>query len=561
MEHHTADFWSGDDLHILEPEEVKILVEHLAQNDPHNFRTGTTSPFPTKREMNRLMKFKNCSAKFASTYRLEAREPLVINRSTHLFALRSLDETERRARMGNRLLDFPLVVKEIPLINADENNPYPNEDALNDVVVGSRLNLLVATNVAPGFMQTVDWFICHKKLDEDFQTPATSLALYVVLQRLDTLLSSYLVQLTRPTIANVTALFGQLLFTLESAQKTYHYTHYDLHPGNVMVVTSQRKVLRAANAWQYKRADGSSLFINPIDCAYLEVCIIDFGTNFINTPVRLFSEYGEKIAGSEMPQRGVRRVFHKQYDMRRYIMTLVHTLIEKTYNRSRNRLWWPFSTSIQLPDFFAKLQFDDPHGYSQLMDMLNHMSGHSEVRIPGEQSPAIEKELDECFQRLELSFELLFPRVIKFKPTKQDVINILLTFREEGMSWYIERLRQKDLVVIDTLLYMWQWTRFTFDATPSSVLDLPLFDRVRIVPPIEVEIAMAGEFQYIELPRHGKMIAEASGGVFAEGACLYCGEEAKLATADNNPAERKLFCSEKCYKSLAETECISTVVN
>jgi hypothetical protein len=515
-------------METLDAGEVRELVQRLAQSDPKNFRTGTTSLFPTKAELNQLLLFENCDVKFAKTYQLQKVLAEGGLSGSIIVSAKSVDERQRRERLLTDLATMPLAVKKIPLTGDKET-----DDAnLQDVVIGSRLNFLIEGNLAPGFMRTVDWFVCHDAIGPD--NPDFVAFLYVVAGRQDMEIPVFLSKVSLPTTDMMMSVLAQLLFNLESAQKTLRYTHYDLHASNVMVTSTKRTALRRAIFWEYKRVNGESLWILAEDVQYNEVVIIDFGQNYMQTPVRLFSEFGERLAPPKVVRAGIRPVFHKQWDMRRFVFNLVDQVMYETTPRSPKVApsWWQWKKQPPQRDFFQKLQLSSVRDYEELMDVLDAMAGSQHVRLPGDEKTETHRDLENSYNAMRESSRSAWALE---HLTRENVLEILTKFKERGMRWLIQRLRDGDELTSLVLLYMWQWTRFVFPTTVGEVLDMPFFDELRQRPKDGDSVAMAGEFQHIELPRRGTLASPIVG-------CFECSEPA----TDMCPCNQAIYCSDSC---------------
>ena len=512
-----------DDLRTLDRAEIDQLVARLAQNDPDNFRTGTTSPFPTISELRQLIEFKNCDVKFAKTYQLDR---ILANGGASnglIITAESLGARKRLARLTERLTDLPILIKKVPLVG----NPDADNANLQDVVIGARLNLLIAANVAPGFMRTVDWFICHDVVGPT--NPGYTTFLYIVLGRQDMDIGKYLASQAMPTIDLVMSVMGQVLFNLESAQTALRYVHYDLHMRNVTMTHTRRTDLRNADFWQYKRPSGQSLWVSADDTNYHEAVIIDLGNNYMQTPAGLFSQFGERLSRPEIPEAGIRAVFHGQWDMRRFALNFIDHMVNATKELDTQPQSGYWQQILEKPvqkhrDFFQRLQDGNPVEYEKLMDVLQEMSGAAHVRIPDQRAIQANRDMARMFR--------IYKRRSNVSSTmsERDVVNVLTAFRNGGVRWYLERIRTGDRMVETAILYMWQWSRFMFPRKVGEVLDMPFFDDLR-QKPRSGTFAMAAEFQKLQL--HAPQRTNAS--------CSNCNEEAELQCC-----ETAAYCGERC---------------
>ena len=489
----------------LSPEELRRLVDDLVQVSGMRLRVGSTGPFPTVRDLKALNVAANCDVKFSTVYRLDKILATGGASRASIIALHSLDDSQRKGHLQAIAKGtVQLLVKKVSL----SKKGAPNTENFRDIVIGSRLNLLVTSNIAPGFMQTVDWFICHDILDKTL--PETFL--YMILERADYEVCEHLANYKTPDHALVKSIFAQLLFNLESAQHALEYVHYDLHKGNVMLRTTRRKFLAAANFWTFTRASGDKFWIDSNAVHLQEVVIIDFGRNRMKSPIFTAGGHltsGEKILYYRGEDIGIGKLFHKQWDMRRFAMAFVVEMMDLTKGKQ---------------DFFKKLEIDDPAQYDQLIDVLDAMSGHKEIKLLEDVTPAwwnirpnteAEELWKRYYARLHLTEEELsklaeteLPKLTEeqrstlsaeqySKLSQQGFSKLLEKYKSGGNTWLIEEIRTAKLALWRLIEHFWCFTEWTFEGLVDDVLDMPYFSDLRDEPKTDQISADAGTYRLL----------------------------------------------------------------
>ena len=512
---------------VLSQSEINELVERLSQNYEKNMRVSETGPFPTLKAMRDLGTGYNCSTKFSKVYELDK----IVKRGgasgAVVIELKTVSEEERLRRMQNVIGSLRLVVKKIPY-SYDER---VDDENFMDIVIGSRLNVLIASKIATGFMRTVDWFVC-----KDFVGRSSDPRLYAVLERLDYEIVSYLAsrQVAEPEL--VLSLLAQLLCNLESAQKSIGYVHYDLHTGNVLVQNTPRRKLAEADYWSFTRPNGAVVYVSREATSNQEVKMIDFGRNRIRMPVfkqnppyeitQALKTYN--VEGYE--EFGITRSLHQQHDMRRFSIHFVEQLYLKSLAEDTETFSAMSSTQIRQPDptdYFEQLEMTDQRSYERLMDVLDAMSGYLYIYAPskfsifGDNSPAAR----DYQQRL---------KYLLSEYTKEEVEEAARGFAKGGMRWFLQELRNGNRKHPHILARLWEWTPDTFPFTVSDVLDMPYFYPLNSKPIEGFVVAEAMRYRPV-LSRKQDL------GPIAN--CAVCPGEPQF-TCD---CETVAYCSMKCY--------------
>jgi len=462
-------------------EEFARLVKRLASTDDSNLRVGSTPPFPSLANLRALTSLDSCGIRFSTVYQL----PVFLSHAGasggDIFMLTPVNERQRIERLQGAIERLPLLVKKTQLgtVMDDEN--------FMDIVIGSRLNILVAAKIAPGFMRTVDWFVCQEL------GTVVEPSLYTVVERQDVNIVDFLLN-SAPRLELNRSILAQLLFTLESAQASIGYVHYDLHAGNVFATVARNKAQLKADTWMYIRPNGLIMFVPAKDSNRHETVIIDFGRNRIQSP--LFTKTGRfrtgRAAGTEVlvvnghSRVGVMQNFNRQWDMRRFSTYLIEQLVRRPSRAAPRPTTSLTPPSISGPvdagevDYLRRLHAaSDAKLYEQFIDALNAMSGHRHVKLHRE-IPSTD--------RLRDTWEFYFKELVK-NPyqaypylTISEVDDLLDAFRRGGVLQLAAWRRTGNRKALDVVLYMWAWTMFTFEETPGSVLDMPFFEPLFNLP-------------------------------------------------------------------------------
>jgi len=462
----------------LSKADFEKLLKRLSQADDDNLSVGNTSPFPSLAELEALKDLKNCSARFSKAYRA----PMFLKDAGasggKVYLLEAVGEQKRLRQMGDVVNKLPLIVKKSAL------GLYSDEENFMDIVIGTRLNILVATKIAPGFMRTVDWFVCH-----DFIDGKDKSVLYSIIERQDIDFDKYLLGGPANMALN-RSILGQLLYNMEAAQESLGYVHYDLHVGNVFARVARDPEQLAADFWSYRRANGQTMWISADDSNRHEPVIIDFGRNRIRSP--LFTMTGRprtgRAAGTEVlslsgfENVGISSAFHRQWDMRRFSTYLVEALLQEQYELTRERTARMRersgrSEALGPPkDYFQRLFIQSQRAeYAEFMEVLDEMSGHKHVKLRSElkNQPTLLDRWDYYHAGLREYYRAI---------TSAQIDTTLREFRKGGIRQLMKWARADAQMKLRTIEMMWSWTEFTFDATPASVLDMPFFQRLYVKP-------------------------------------------------------------------------------
>lgn len=228
-----------------------------------------------------------------------------------------------------------LVMKVTPLFNAGgivsrmELDQVYNEIKaayfLNELVYGYQHVLSIH------FMCIVDWFQTTRKHLELPKNPLTDPLLHqiVIAERAHKHLNEFL--LMHNTLDTLRVTLFQILHALETAWHTNHFTHNDMHMGNVMM----RDVSHDGSPFRdrrfiYKRLDRDRWYV--LDNQYLHnhiVKLIDFGQSRLYVPksarhVAITKHVHSDLIGLDMPAIGLPLgEANRQIDMRSLFMTLL----------------------------------------------------------------------------------------------------------------------------------------------------------------------------------------------------------------------------------------------
>ena len=481
---------------ILSDGEIRTLTARLSQNYVDNLRFGNTPPFPKVEDLEAAALLKNCDRKFSKVYEIDKFITEAGASGATIISLVTLGEQKRLNRLKNSVTELPLVVKKV---NLDEDEEL-NEENYMDIVIGSRLNLLIASNIATGFMRTVDWFVCHDIVDER----NSKSVLYTILEAMDSEMIKYVVVQAKANPLLLMSLLGQLLCNLESAQAAMGYVHYDLHTGNVMLHTTRRSELLLSDFWTFQRPNGQTAYISKDDCNAQEVKIIDFGRNRLNGPV--FEKSGSRTAGasevlvvSEMEDIGIGQKFHRQHDMRRYAMHFIEEALEQSEKRrpTTRRTARGRAKSIREGDFFSDLEDADAELYEQLMEVLTSMSGCRFMKTSQETRPS--RERNEWMKRFafiegaavsDSDDSPLYPDI-----TVAEIDRVIVKFRDGGIPWLLKVGRAGKLHYFDYLANMWGWSDVEFPTTITEILDMPYFEMLYEEPSRSWKTAIATKYR------------------------------------------------------------------
>jgi serine/threonine protein kinase len=530
---------------ILTKEEIKAFRKQLAQNPTGRARMGSTSLFPSIEELSSLREKKNCNTKFGKTYKLNQKLSEGGASGGTVFSVTTVGEKQRTKRLTKRKLPLVLKVTELTGESTDEEN-------FTDVVIGSRINLPVVAQIAPGFMQTVDWFVCHDFVIDHSQAKSM---FYVLFERQDMTMYKYLsgVSVVEPQL--VKSLFAQLLYTLESAQHSLEFVHGDLHTENVMVKAARDKEMSKVDYWRYKRVDGRTMWISAHDSNKHVVAMIDFGRSRMRFPKithfgKLKDDVSEILGIEGFEHLGILdNEFNSYYDIRRISMSFVDQMIDETYQRPLSAPHRPGSRKKdRTVDFFQALKRQSHAEYEAFMNVLDEMSGHRFVHT--QQSLGVgatgqttrdlhlAKQWEGYYHKLSTMMnderQLVYPNM-----TLDEVNGVLDQFRDGGMRWLVRSLRAGQFDHIVFIEQMWMWTAFEFPGRPDDVLNMPFFESLYAKPKSrKATSAVVGEYREI-FDRGGTIEQELN----IELQCNAC----KMVSAKQEcPCREVVYCSDDC---------------
>lgn len=499
---------------FLSKKDIAELSEKLSQNYEKNLRFGNTPPFPVLDDLYFAEKINNCDLRFSRVYEIDKVLSGGGASGGTVLALKALREKERIERMQTGLRGLPLVVKKVEIMTDKDDENFM------DIVIGSRLNLLVAAKIATGFMRTVDWFICHDITEPENTNPM----LYIVLERMDQEIIPYLTSQNLIIPELLQSLFAQLLCNLESAQAAVEYVHYDLHTKNVMVIPSRREDLNQAEFWAYERPTGQILYMAREDTNNHEVKMIDFGRNRMNSPLLSNAVAADPKAEFEtiylvgLEQFGIGRQFHRQHDMRRFAMDFIERIMRATIVQTK---------SGERTDYFLELEKTNKGFYDNFIDVLNAMCGgfyyRSDDSFSSSEKKNLELRLDEYYETEEEKYEAL---------------QTFAAFANRGVDYLLVSARKGKFKRFYSLALLYAWTELKFPETPSTILDFPLFDSLRKQPSDGWRVATAMSFKSLLTEKQTGALCSVCAIVPAKTTCL---------------CRQVQYCSENCSKNAYKT--------
>lgn len=496
---------------MMQPSDLKILpLESLPSNYKGNLRYGQTPLFPHLEDFTFVSQVRNCRREFGRVYQLGKVVSKGGASGADIVQIEVLDEARRVRRSARPVDSFPLIAKVATL---DPRNYIRNVENFRDVVVGSRLNLLVHIATATGFSRTVDWFTCH-----DVEAPDRSeFKLYIIMDDLDEDILPVVTGSPDPYMFK--GLLAQLLANLEVAQEMFGFVHNDLHSRNVMLAKTRRTRMREAEIWEIGRPGGEKLRIRRSGVDNYELKLIDFGRSRLHTPNFSKLDAGLPTVRAEtlylpgLEHLGITERFNKSYDMRRFSIDFTLHIVEKT------RTVTPQGNF----NYFTELRKSAPAAYTQLVDVLSAMSGHSHITLYGDMTD-VEKAA------WERSFKVM-PKV-----ASQKQVRVLLSqFKKGGIAWLIDNTvydNPRNMLYI--LTFMWIFTGYDFPASPTTVLDMPFFNELRETDEGDAVFMMGYNVsQGMEIALDYQS---------ADRLCHVCLEPGRIAC----DCEEVIYCSEEC---------------
>jgi hypothetical protein len=161
---------------------------------------------------------------------------------------------------------------------------------------------------------------------------------------------------------------------------------------------------------------------------------------------------------------GITKDLNRQYDMRRFSTHLIETLLVEQPKPDKDYIQRLFQQSRRKEN-------------KKFIDVLDEMSGHRYVQLRSE----IKKDDKELLEWWDFYFAELVDVTYDDLTTKE-VDEVLGKFRTHGIRKFYKWVQREDLLKTYIISYMWSWTWFTFDSTPSKVLAMPFFQKLHVKP-------------------------------------------------------------------------------
>ena len=160
-----------------------------------------------------------------------------------------------------------------------------NAEHVNEIVASSRVTLMYYARTAVGFTPVVDYFYFRPS------DTSSAVALHMVAPHHTATMQKLIVNACDsilPTLSGlkmVRSLLAQVLLTLESAQTSLRFVHYDLHISNVMADAVTDGMPEAGGkVWRYTRPGSHEFFIPAGDSGNHAARMIDFGRSRCDDP-------------------------------------------------------------------------------------------------------------------------------------------------------------------------------------------------------------------------------------------------------------------------------------
>jgi len=408
--------------------------------------------------------------------------------------------------------------------DALEEDGTAKTESLQDIVVGTRLNLLLQAKLLRGFVRMIDWYMCRGEMTVEKTVNRNTVTVKEERARVFTLQEKAPESLANLVIRIGTAnalLSGvaQLCLALESAQNLLEYVHYDMHPDNVNVKISSEP---DPPVLEFNRPySNQSHYVDLRDTGGNEVKIIDYGRNRMRSSYVFGDTPNEVIFSKDMENLGISGRFHPQFDMRLYVIGLVHKMADE-------------STKIGVKFDLEKLE-----RYELIVNMLDALSGSKHVRTKKEDIESESKIYrwngknvagGEYGLWANCVFNYSNQKITGNEARKKEypeVEKVLEQFQTGGLKYLykatqeearlskpsksrkpIERVNGIYLPTAWKLICFWAWTPMTWDGpTPSMILEDEIFNFLRESPSDPGRVVKAVEYRSMQ---DFKLIGEAS---------------------------------------------------
>lgn len=372
----------------------------------------------------------------------------------------------------------------------------PSDEVLNEIAIGTRLNMLIEARLLRGFVRMVDWYLCRDNWTNPNTNATESIATAFTLQEIapERLVDLFIAADER----TVVALMANLLLTLETAQSIVGYVHNDLHLDNVHVAELPAGGL--GEVLLFQRPNGSQIYLRKDELDRHEVKLIDYGRNRMQSSYVFNDQLSETISMPGLTSLGIGPHFDPYYDMRLFAVSMT------TKKGDSGR---PLLTESRM---------------ARCLDLLNEASGHRYVAVTEKEYDKLHGEGEWADHRDTLqtnaSPEMNLPKTI---PAINNLVTKVLTlFREGGLvalanrhaaelpNWEGIAAQGQALTYSLSVLIVasfWVWSSSNWPGlSPEGLLDLPVFDSLRS-DPNSGEIEQALEYRSIStFKRVGKRV-------------------------------------------------------
>lgn len=357
----------------------------------------------------------------------------------------------------------------------DGGTAQPSDESLNEVAIGTRLNMLIEANLLRGFVRLVDWYLCKSNWVNPRTGVAESRGTVFTLQ--ESAPSRLADAFLDADSEGALSLLANLLLTLEAAQDLVGYVHYDMHIDNVHMAAFPASQASSA-VLRYTRPNGTQMYLTKSSLGDREVKLIDFGRNRMSTSY-VFSDQLSEVINYSNPDIGITADFHPFYDMRTFSIVLAskkglsgQALLEEPEMANILPILDLAAGSEYVPS--TEEEYDERFGKGEWTECRKLVKANAkDFRIP-------------LFESLNDSvFDAKVTLVLRTLKT-QGVAGLAALFQRKSRDWDTIDARNQPLdlgeVGLIALAY-WVWTPHRWPGlTPEGLLDEPQFDFLRNDP-------------------------------------------------------------------------------
>lgn len=220
-----------------------------------------------------------------------------------------LKQLQKYAKLSKDNNHFSLVVK---ILQLDPENTIRVD---NELTISFYMTILSLAGVSCGFIRMFDWFRCTldldwfgSTLDPQFgaQFPQNNPFQYMIQERVDMQLMLFFSRITFWSIKSVRSVIFQMLHALWMARRWFDFKHFDLHPGNIMVVNMSKT--HRTTLWKFYIDEEKYYTVPASDTQGFVIKIIDFGLSQIRKPFPIDSPIVYK-----------KKYFDPNYDLRHFM--------------------------------------------------------------------------------------------------------------------------------------------------------------------------------------------------------------------------------------------------